>query len=349
MSISSVVKRRREALKISQSDLAWLARVSRGTVGNIERGVVSAESRTLGDVLDALGLDVLSGFEGREVEKLPQHVARKIVHLLLEKRDGSDRLEASRLVARSQADEYLEFSEKFEDEDAPDRSEMMEQVSNVAEFVVPLLDLDSPRDKKVLDWFHDLGWSEDDYPDWEGLVADTTSFFVDDFEEGQLEGGEKEEEPVPSAVRSALDEEVRLKAAAFDKLPSEFRKALLSGSVAGHMTQAYKGGVGGAVFILPPADELDTQQVLLSMNRWWQANHWLQKVYFLLESKGAAVIDDPLAVFDAIEALMIAQAKNPDTLNYIREKYPNRIEELSSRYPDLATMIHGGDEDGSTE
>ncbi|WP_117199608.1 helix-turn-helix transcriptional regulator [Nocardiopsis sp. TNDT3] len=354
MSISALVKQRREALKVSQADLAWLARVSRGTIGNIERGAVGSDSRKLPTVTHALGLDYLDTVQsGEAVERVPLFVARRIIQLILEERDGLRRTQGARKIARLNADEYLEFVEIFEDEDSVAADgDAKDLLADIAEFVVPMLEDKSSADRKVLDWFHDLGWSEDDYDDWEVFSAPGDRAIDAPIAEWLEEEPSSDDDepnvalPVDSPERS---ESMKAKAEAFDKLPTDFKKALLEGSVAGHITRKYKGGMAGAVFMIPPADEIDTQQVLLSMNRWWQANHWIQGVYGRLETKGSAVIDDPLAIFDAIEVSMITHAERPDILDYIREKYPNRIEELSSRYPEIATLTYGGDEDGSTE
>jgi transcriptional regulator with XRE-family HTH domain len=58
MELSEVMKMRREALNISQQDLAEMAEVSLATVKDIERGKGNPSLNTIKKILDILGLEI---------------------------------------------------------------------------------------------------------------------------------------------------------------------------------------------------------------------------------------------------------------------------------------------------
>lgn len=377
-SIGTLVKRRREALKISQTDLAWVARVSRGTVGNIERGAVSADSRTLVAVIEGLGLDYVATVgDSKEVERVPLSVARKILQVLLERRDGSARLLAMRNVARSHADEYIELVSHLEDDDIGD-SENKSYLDAVAEFVVPLLESHSKIDQMILEWFHDLGWSEDDYPDWQGLKSDLVlneyalsegdGTFAKSFPAGEPQDEMREDQVSlsPSALETVISqfkgemEELRedfhkatgdifSKAAAFDRLPLRLKDILMKGSLADYDVSDIPGGFSATLFIRAEETEVPVEDSLLAIKQWEQVKYWLSAVYGLTARGGAEALFDPIAVFDSIEVMMVAHATNPDTLDYIKKHYPGRLEELERRYPHEFSNLRKEGPDGETE
>jgi y4mF family transcriptional regulator len=56
MELSEIMKQRREALNISQQDLAEMAEVSLATVKDIERGKGNPSLSTVNKILDVLGM-----------------------------------------------------------------------------------------------------------------------------------------------------------------------------------------------------------------------------------------------------------------------------------------------------
>jgi DNA-binding XRE family transcriptional regulator len=362
MSISALVKQRREALKVSQADLAWLARVSRGTIGNIERGAVGSDSRTLPAVTYALGLDYLDTVQsGQEVERVPLFVARRIIQLILEVRDGSGRVQSVRKIARLNADAYLEFVEIFEDEGSVALDgDAKDNLSDLAEFVVPMLEDKSSADRKVLDWFHDLGWSEDDYDDWDSLKADVvlrdpaqeehplevnieSSAALPDVPAGKTWSMEFDMSDLLDEIRRTNEEVQRVtgsvfdKAAAFDKLPLRVKDALMKGSLAESSVGDIKGGVYANLFVRLDDVGVPVEETLLSLKRWQAVKFWVEGAYDLLERRSRKELADPLELFDAIEVALISYATRPDILEYVQDKYPGRIEELKKRYPNQFT------------
>lgn len=59
MILSDTIKERRAKLKISQADLAEMARVSLATVKDIERGKGNPSLQTIEKLLDILGLEIV--------------------------------------------------------------------------------------------------------------------------------------------------------------------------------------------------------------------------------------------------------------------------------------------------
>lgn len=59
MILSDTIKERRAKLKISQADLAEMARVSLATVKDIERGKGNPSLQTTEKLLDMLGLEIV--------------------------------------------------------------------------------------------------------------------------------------------------------------------------------------------------------------------------------------------------------------------------------------------------
>ncbi len=59
MELSNTIKDRRTHLKISQADLAEMARVSLATVKDIERGKANPSIQTLEKLLEVLGLEIV--------------------------------------------------------------------------------------------------------------------------------------------------------------------------------------------------------------------------------------------------------------------------------------------------
>lgn len=66
MTLQSVIKTRRKALKISQDDLAQMAEVGLATVKDIERGKANPSLATITRLLDVLGLEIM--YVERETE-----------------------------------------------------------------------------------------------------------------------------------------------------------------------------------------------------------------------------------------------------------------------------------------
>lgn len=59
MNFSDTIKERRAKLKLSQADLAEMARVSLATVKDIERGKGNPSLQTIEKLLDILGLEIV--------------------------------------------------------------------------------------------------------------------------------------------------------------------------------------------------------------------------------------------------------------------------------------------------
>ena len=66
MTLQSVIKTRRKALKISQDYLAQMAEVGLATVKDIERGKANPSLATITRLLDVLGLEIM--YVERETE-----------------------------------------------------------------------------------------------------------------------------------------------------------------------------------------------------------------------------------------------------------------------------------------
>ena len=57
--LGQIIKKRRQALKLKQKDLADLADVNINTIVNIERGKCNAKIQTVLDLCNVLGLGIL--------------------------------------------------------------------------------------------------------------------------------------------------------------------------------------------------------------------------------------------------------------------------------------------------
>jgi DNA-binding XRE family transcriptional regulator len=89
--LKEVIRTRRTRLGVSQDALAWFANVSRGTIGNLERGTVIPEERTSRMALTVLGLAPKSGdpepllWEEFE-EILPEPIVARILNIIMRRR-----------------------------------------------------------------------------------------------------------------------------------------------------------------------------------------------------------------------------------------------------------------------
>lgn len=78
--IGSLVRRIREhELLLSQSDLAWLAGVSRGTISNLETGRVTPDARTWHRIRTALALPPVRLDQGWDGTPLPLAISADVV------------------------------------------------------------------------------------------------------------------------------------------------------------------------------------------------------------------------------------------------------------------------------
>ena len=57
--IGQFIKTRRKALRVTQTDLAEIAQLSKNTIYQIERGQANPSFRVLNQLLDTLGLEIV--------------------------------------------------------------------------------------------------------------------------------------------------------------------------------------------------------------------------------------------------------------------------------------------------
>ncbi|RCG29009.1 XRE family transcriptional regulator [Sphaerisporangium album] len=161
------LRNRREEIRISQATLAWLARVSRNTVSNLERDAVAEpDDRVLNNVEAALGLDHWYAYSSthhpRDAMLLVQP---RIAHRLIEVIERLKREDPK--TARDAADAYVAFMAALRDARDDDsrlsaHQALQEEAGRLAQFIVPRLDLATELDSSIRAFLEDQGWSPED-------------------------------------------------------------------------------------------------------------------------------------------------------------------------------------------
>ncbi|MET8984650.1 helix-turn-helix domain-containing protein [Nonomuraea wenchangensis] len=245
---SEAVKARREAIGISQATLAWAARVSRNTVGNLERGQGQPEGRVISNVSAALGWTLafeenyppgrLDPWDERavlppvwdadaqaEAETLSAE-ALEVFYRTVERAKGIDREDARRAT-----DRLLDLVRAGRHRDT------RAKVGLLMHHLAPYL-TDTFEDEPFLDALTERGWSREDNPELGsglsnrhrkgGRPSRAPS-------EHQEEVSEVDEPPTrvvaePRELHELTSGLVR-DAQAFSRLPIRVQEALLSGHV----------------------------------------------------------------------------------------------------------------------
>lgn len=148
--VIDALRRRRESLGTSQADVAWLARVSRTTISNLERQYGEPENRTIESAANALGMfyeeDDAGNLSVREAvdEGATRRVLQIITSLRKSGRDKDFRL------ARNAADAFIEFVAGIHSNTDDDSLWARRSVSRLLDFLGPHLDVESVIDQPIL-------------------------------------------------------------------------------------------------------------------------------------------------------------------------------------------------------
>lgn len=215
--LGSLVRRIREReLLLSQSDLAWLAGVSRGTISNLETGRVTPDSRTWHRIRTALALppipleEARTGFSGQPV--LPADAVQGIVDAIVTIRDRDPD------VGRRTADRWRRLVGQLTREDNPSWAMPDSELSWLADNVAPLI----PPGKVpvVYDALRNWGWAPSAHASAE-IVSRATSRGLQPVEELGLR--------INSMAEQLRVQQNRIQG--FDRLPEEVRDVLTHGLV----------------------------------------------------------------------------------------------------------------------
>ncbi|MEU4225835.1 transcriptional regulator [Nonomuraea sp. NPDC026600] len=158
-----LLKLRREDIGLSQAVLAWAARVSRNTVGNLERSQGEPEERVFKNVCAALGVKSQWKFSFAE-EDVESHVlfsagaVKRLYEIVTE-----DIQPRSSKRAREAIDVFRNLVET-EDKGLFERSELQMQTTRLANYIAPSF-FDSPGDRELSEAFIERGWSPEDSQD----------------------------------------------------------------------------------------------------------------------------------------------------------------------------------------
>lgn len=154
----SDLKLRREEVGVSQALIAWAARVSRNTVGNLERGQGEPEERVLKNVCAALGVKSKwkMGFDAPEDESHILFSADAVKRLFAIIVDDIQPKSSKR--AREAIDAFRRLTET-EDHGLFERSELRAQTTMLADYLAPYL---QSEDQAVIEAFLERGWSPED-------------------------------------------------------------------------------------------------------------------------------------------------------------------------------------------
>lgn len=211
--------RRIEELRLSQEDLAWLARVSRGTISNLETGRGGPESRTWYDVIASLGWawrDADQKLPRGEVPEslLAPSVFGKAVRAVIAIR-AVDPQRARTVADRFRAfvrelDDYRE-AQSSTDEELP----ALTNLSPLASEIIPAMP--GVEAAEVIEAFEDLGWSPQDSAPSNPQPADTPATDL-----------QQKLEEIRQELRAVLHGEGL---ASFNRLPLRVQQALSSGEV----------------------------------------------------------------------------------------------------------------------
>jgi tetratricopeptide (TPR) repeat protein/DNA-binding XRE family transcriptional regulator len=156
--LGTVVRRyREEELQLSQTDFAWLAGVSRGTISNLETGRVTPDERTWHRIRTVLALPPVSLAQARDGVAAPPVISgealRGIVSAILAIRDRDPD------VGRKTAERWRRLVIKMTREDAQARQGVSSELTWLANDVAPM----APDRLTVI---HDAlaGWGRTPWP-----------------------------------------------------------------------------------------------------------------------------------------------------------------------------------------
>lgn len=284
-----VFRQRRADLGLSQGDVAWLARVSRGTVSNLETGRVNSEARSWWDVGHALGWnmnmfrsDSPSGLFPIEMgiepsADLPTVVVKAIVQAILALLDEDPK------VARRVADRYrvlITMLEEWDPEasaDEPTSSAVWRQLAEVAGAVTP--HMTPPAANAVTAVFRDLGWSPEDEPHAQpqkshhAALEAQAVIAAEHMELTQLELSRVLKQSVGEVLHSEMY-------GAFNRLPVRVQEVLSSGEVVDAEILSPHGSGGPAIvslFVRPQSDpdapltRAERRTLIMAFEQWHAA------------------------------------------------------------------------------
>ncbi|MCY9786861.1 helix-turn-helix domain-containing protein [Nocardiopsis sp. EMB25] len=271
--LGEVFFQRREAVGVSQAELAWLARVSRNTISNLERGK-GASQNTIRNVARVLGGDYWDflSWESRAHEQATDEVydyepmdpagswlileeqVRAVLRVIIRSRGDQPR------VARGMADAWMNYNSALADLQLPMPSEAMferaaeerqDSFNALRRDLVPCLL--GAEDEGVVSWLEDNGWTpEDDLPaerQAEAAVQTPTA--------GEQSGGTASlalEDMFTQFVKAwetkaIPTSNVQTKSDAFSKLPMLVQNELMANDV-GNAVVDHPGGAPGVTHIL---------------------------------------------------------------------------------------------------
>lgn len=282
-SLGAVVSQRREDLDLSQVDLAWLARVSRNTISNMERGQGSPAGNTVARVAHALGgnSDAFSALASGPHEAGPgwsglrganmglddlwiteKPVAAAVLGLILNLNASESVIEARRaadawnevhgaktvLISRGSGDFGIT------------EGQLNTGLSGLRKYLLPSLGSDESSEL-IREWFQDHGWSpEDDLAEQASFSVRSSSRLISEGSSQQVKKAvlealkEWEEEQSPSVAEvmetvAKILEDGRAELAAFRRLPIMVQRTLLASDF-GDYTFFRPKDLGGASHIL---------------------------------------------------------------------------------------------------
>jgi TPR repeat protein/DNA-binding XRE family transcriptional regulator len=159
--LGTLVKRVREhELLLSQSDLGWLAGVSRGTISNLETGRVTPDARTWHRIRAALALPSTALDQGGDGMPVPlvmsADVVQGIVNAILTIRDRDPAL------GRRAAERWRRLVSQLTRDDAPSQPTIGAELAWVADDVAP----EAPPDKMsaIYGALRSWGWAPANAP-----------------------------------------------------------------------------------------------------------------------------------------------------------------------------------------
>lgn len=169
-SIGDVVQARRKAVGVSQDYLAWASRVSRNTIGNLERNQGEPERRVVCNVYAALGLDweyVSSAHLDREFLPLP--AVSRVLNIISDIRN-SDPEQARKLmdIYIAYVNTEIEMRGILGDAQSIDSPWLKTFIHGFAPYLSP----SNPEDLSVLEALTDRGWSPEDTPNLGSMVGE---------------------------------------------------------------------------------------------------------------------------------------------------------------------------------
>jgi DNA-binding XRE family transcriptional regulator len=295
--LGSSVRRYREALELSQGDLAWLANVSRGTISNLETGRVTPDERTWNRVRTALGLRRVTFEEldekyaqGSAHFVIPTTVTQSLVKAIISTQDDDNEL--GRRIAARWRRLIVNLTSVGYSPNAETGSELAWFASFVADTVTP------ERLTTIHEALQQLGWTSD------------TPVPAEESREPSV--STKGLAPLRQSVeRMAKDlQRFRDDVRGFERLPVRVQDLLNRGLVVDYDIDRQQAGPGIAVIDLVILDEdestLVSRRALLEATRRW--SNILMLTRYIYES--VAPDKDPDTILDALKRGLDASASD---------------------------------------